>query len=90
MGLGIGAITVVVPMYQSESSPRHVRGAIMVSVLLRPWLWLTPGNGSFETDSDLASSPSAPTPAYSSPMRLNTAHTRSCHLRPGWFPSESP
>lgn len=28
-GLGVGALSSVVPMYQSESAPRHVRGAMI-------------------------------------------------------------
>ncbi|EER45494.1 monosaccharide transporter [Histoplasma capsulatum H143] len=28
-GLGVGALSVLVPLYQSESAPRHIRGAII-------------------------------------------------------------
>ncbi|MCJ1311738.1 hexose transporter hxt1 [Agyrium rufum] len=28
-GLGVGALSVLVPMYQSESGPRHIRGALV-------------------------------------------------------------
>ena len=33
-GLGIGALSILVPLYQSESAPTHVRGAIVWYVLL--------------------------------------------------------
>lgn len=35
-GLGVGALSSVVPMYQSESAPRHVRGAMVRYVFLAP------------------------------------------------------
>lgn len=28
-GLGVGALSLLVPMYQSESAPRHIRGALI-------------------------------------------------------------
>lgn len=28
-GLGVGALSVLVPLYQSESAPRHIRGAMI-------------------------------------------------------------
>lgn len=31
-GLGVGALSSLVPMYQSESCPRHIRGAMVRSV----------------------------------------------------------
>jgi SP family sugar:H+ symporter-like MFS transporter len=28
-GLGVGAISLLVPMYQAESGPRHIRGSLI-------------------------------------------------------------
>jgi SP family sugar:H+ symporter-like MFS transporter len=28
-GLGVGALSLLVPMYQAESGPRHIRGALV-------------------------------------------------------------
>lgn len=35
-GLGIGALSILVPLYQSESAPTHVRGAIVWYVVSEP------------------------------------------------------
>lgn len=31
-GLGVGALSLLVPMYQAETAPRHIRGALIRSV----------------------------------------------------------
>lgn len=28
-GLGVGALSLLVPMYQAETAPRHIRGALI-------------------------------------------------------------
>ena len=28
-GLGVGALSLLVPMYQAETGPRHIRGALI-------------------------------------------------------------
>jgi SP family sugar:H+ symporter-like MFS transporter len=33
-GLGVGALSLLVPMYQAESGPRHIRGALVRYVRL--------------------------------------------------------
>ena len=37
-GLGVGAMSILVPLFQSESAPTHIRGAIVWYVFAQPAL----------------------------------------------------
>lgn len=40
-GLGVGGLSVLTPMYQSETAPRQIRGALVRSVAISPRLFVT-------------------------------------------------
>ena len=39
-GLGVGALSIMVPLFQSETAPAHIRGAIVWFVQLAPFRFL--------------------------------------------------
>lgn len=38
-GLGIGALSAVVPLYQSETAPKEIRGSLVATYQVRRLLW---------------------------------------------------
>lgn len=37
-GLGVGGLSLIVPMYQAESGPRHIRGSLIRYALTLYWI----------------------------------------------------